>query len=194
MAGAIQIHLEGAPNEQPQKCPINASRSSPFGTPSARRRSASCRSRPSLGGDRPHRLQTAASIPARGPGELAESNLKTTALPSPDPSQTRRTSHRTPAPAPDLPPDCPAVGPGTNKTLGLRFSRVLTDNGAAYRSNRFKRLCQRLGLRHLRTRPYHLRINGKAERYIQTALREWAYARACPNSDLRAQQMLDWLH
>ena len=80
------------------------------------------------------------------------------------------------------------------KTLGIRFSRVLTDNGAAYCSKRFKRLCQRLGLRHLRTKPYHPRTNGKAERFIQTALREWAYARAYPNSNHRAQQMLDWLH
>jgi transposase InsO family protein len=80
------------------------------------------------------------------------------------------------------------------KTLGVRFSRVLTDNGSAYCSKRFKRLCQRLGLRHLRTKPYHPRTNGKAERFIQTALREWAYARAYPNSDHRATQLLDWLH
>lgn len=80
------------------------------------------------------------------------------------------------------------------KTLGIRFTRVLTDNGSAYCSKRFKRLCQRLGLRHLRTKPYHPRTNGKAERFIQTALREWAYAREYPNSDYRAQQMLDWLH
>jgi transposase InsO family protein len=80
------------------------------------------------------------------------------------------------------------------KTLGVRFTRVLTDNGPAYCSRRFKRLCQRLGLRHLRTKPYHPRTNGKAERFIQTALREWAYAREYPNSDYRAKQMLDWLH
>ena len=80
------------------------------------------------------------------------------------------------------------------KTLGVRFTRVLTDNGSAYRSVRFKRLCQRLGLRHLRTKPYTPRTNGKAERFIQTALREWAYAREYPNSDYRAKQMLDWLH
>ena len=80
------------------------------------------------------------------------------------------------------------------KTLGVRFTRVLTDNGSAYCSKRFKRLCQRLGIRHLRTKPYHPRTNGKAERFIQTALREWAYAREYPNSDYRAQKMLDWLH
>jgi len=80
------------------------------------------------------------------------------------------------------------------RTLGVRFTRVLTDNGSAYCSKRFKRLCQRLGLRHLRTKPYHPRTNGKAERFIQTALREWAYARAYPTSDHRAKQLLDWLH
>jgi transposase InsO family protein len=80
------------------------------------------------------------------------------------------------------------------KTLGIRFRRVLTDNGSAYRSRRFKRVCQRLGLRHLRTKPYHPRTNGKAERFIQTALREWAYARSYPSSEHRAQQLLDWLH
>lgn len=80
------------------------------------------------------------------------------------------------------------------KTLGVRFTRVLTDNGSAYCSKRFRRLCRRLGLRHLRTKPYHPRTNGKAERFIQTALREWAYARAYPNSDHRARRLLDWLH
>jgi transposase InsO family protein len=71
---------------------------------------------------------------------------------------------------------------------------VLTDNGAAFYSKRFKRLCRRLGLRHLGTRPYHPRTNGKAERFIQTVLREWAYARAYPNLNYRAKQLLDWLH
>jgi transposase InsO family protein len=71
---------------------------------------------------------------------------------------------------------------------------VLTDNGAAFYSKRFKRLCRRLGLRHLGTRPYHPRTNGKAERFIQTALREWAYARAYPNLNYRAKQLLDRLH
>ena len=79
-------------------------------------------------------------------------------------------------------------------SLGVRFKRVLTDNGAAYRSRRFKRLCERLGLRHLRTRPYHPRTNGKAERFIQTTLREWAYARSYPSSEHRAQHLLDWQH
>jgi transposase InsO family protein len=55
---------------------------------------------------------------------------------------------------------------------------VLTDNGACYRSAAFAKVCRRLGIRHRRTRPYSPRTNGKAERFIQTALREWAYARS----------------
>ena len=57
------------------------------------------------------------------------------------------------------------------RSLGVRFTRVMTDNGACYRSRSFRRLLRRLGLRHIRTRPYTPRTNGKAERFIQTALR-----------------------
>ena len=78
--------------------------------------------------------------------------------------------------------------------LGIRFRRVLTDNGAPYRSGAFKRLCRRLGLVHRRTKPYSPRTNGKAERFIQTALREWAYARSYKNSEQRAHHLLPWLH
>lgn len=80
------------------------------------------------------------------------------------------------------------------KTLGIAFTRVMTDNGAGYRSKRFARLCRRLRLRHLRTRPYTPRTNGKAERFIQTALREWAYARAYDSSAQRAEHLPLWLH
>ncbi|HEY9512394.1 MAG TPA: IS481 family transposase [Rhodanobacter sp.] len=78
--------------------------------------------------------------------------------------------------------------------LGVRFTRVLTDNGACYRSRAFARLLRRLGLRHKRTRPYTPRTNGKAERFIQTALREWAYARSYDTSDQRAAHLNHWLH
>lgn len=80
------------------------------------------------------------------------------------------------------------------RTLGITFRRLLTDNGACYKSRRFARLCQRLGLRHRRTKPYTPQTNGKAERFIQTALREWAYARAYESSRQRAQQLPLWLH
>ena len=78
--------------------------------------------------------------------------------------------------------------------FGITIRRVLTDNGSCYKSKRFKRLCRRLGIKHLRTKPYTPRTNGKAERFIQTALREWAYAQSYDNSEHRAAQMPVWLH
>ena len=80
------------------------------------------------------------------------------------------------------------------QTLGVTFTRVMTDNGACYRSKRFARLCRRLKLRHIKTQPYTPRTNGKAERFIQTALHEWAYARAYDSSDARAEHLPLWLH
>ena len=65
----------------------------------------------------------------------------------------------------------------------------MTDNGSCYRSEAFAKTCRRLGLKHLRTRPYTPRTNGKAERFIQTALREWAYAQAYPTSEQRAEEL-----
>jgi transposase InsO family protein len=80
------------------------------------------------------------------------------------------------------------------RALGIHFRCVLTDNGGCYRSRKFRRLMKRLGLKHRRTRPYTPRTNGKAERFIQTALREWAYARSYDNSDQRAAHLNHWLH
>jgi transposase InsO family protein len=77
---------------------------------------------------------------------------------------------------------------------GIRVRRVLTDNGSAYRSGRFARLCRSAGLRHLRTQPYTPRTNGKAERFIQTLLREWAYRRAYPSSRQRTEALPAWLY
>ena len=78
--------------------------------------------------------------------------------------------------------------------LGISISRVLTDNGPCYRSASFRRLCLQLGIASRFTRPYTPRTNGKAERFIQTALREWAYIRAYDNSQLRAAALPGWLH
>jgi transposase InsO family protein len=61
-------------------------------------------------------------------------------------------------------------------SLGIGIERVMTDNGSCYRSKAFRAACKRLGLRQIFTRPYTPRTNGKAERFIQSALREWAYA------------------
>lgn len=77
---------------------------------------------------------------------------------------------------------------------GIRIQRVLTDNGSGYRSGRFGRLCRSAGLRHLRTRPYTPRTNGKAERFIQTLLREWAYRRPYSNSQQRRDALPAWLY
>lgn len=60
------------------------------------------------------------------------------------------------------------------KALGMCVTGVMTDNGSAYRSNKFAKLLRRLKIKHLRTRPYTPRTNGKAECFIQTLLREWA--------------------
>ena len=80
------------------------------------------------------------------------------------------------------------------RSLGVEVERVLTDNGACYLSRRFARLCRRLGIKHRRTRPYTPRTNGKAERLIQTALREWAYGYRYNTSAERACQLPIWLH
>jgi transposase InsO family protein len=79
-------------------------------------------------------------------------------------------------------------------SLGVAIARVMTDNGACYRSKAFARACCELALRHIRTRPYTPKTNGKAERFIQTALRGWAYAIAYPTSNHRAQELPIWLH
>jgi transposase InsO family protein len=78
--------------------------------------------------------------------------------------------------------------------LGVTVQRVMTDNGPAYLSGRFARLLRRLRIRHVRTKPYTPRTNGKAERFIQTALREWAYARAYETSSQRELHLPYWLH
>ena len=77
--------------------------------------------------------------------------------------------------------------------LGVRVQRVMTDNGSAYISRRHAHQCARLKLRHLRTRPYTPRTNGKVERMIQTLLREWAYALPFPTSSKRAKALKPWL-
>jgi transposase InsO family protein len=79
-------------------------------------------------------------------------------------------------------------------SLGVKVERVMTDNGSCYRSHAFRRACKRLGLRHIRTKPYTPKTNGKAERFIQTSLREWAYACTYENSTARTAQLPIWLH
>jgi transposase InsO family protein len=75
---------------------------------------------------------------------------------------------------------------------GVTVERVMTDNGSAYRSKLFRQALSKAGARHVRTRPYTPRTNGKAERFIQTSLREWAYARNYASSDDRSQAIGPW--
>lgn len=75
---------------------------------------------------------------------------------------------------------------------GIRVQSLLTDNGSCYRSRQFRNECQRLGLEHLFTRPYTPRTNGKAERFIQTLMREWVYAKHWADSEERDRNLAPW--
>lgn len=76
---------------------------------------------------------------------------------------------------------------------GVIVRRVMTDNGSPFRSRDWARWCAAHDVRHVRTKPYRPRTNGKAERFIQTMLREWAYVGAYPTSLARRQALLPWL-
>jgi transposase InsO family protein len=78
-------------------------------------------------------------------------------------------------------------------SLGVRIERVMTDNGTGYK-NTFKTACDELGIRHIKTRPYTPKTNGKAERFVQTSLREWAYARPYISSAQREAALQPFLH
>jgi transposase InsO family protein len=78
--------------------------------------------------------------------------------------------------------------------LGVEVERVMTDNGPAFRSRNFAQVCAEFGIRHIFTKAYTPQTNGKAERFIQTALREWAYARAYRHSDERIAALPSFLH
>ena len=76
---------------------------------------------------------------------------------------------------------------------GVEVERVMSDNGSCYVSAAHARACATLGVRHLRTRPYRPRTNGKAERFIQTLQNEWAYGRTYASSDERRSRLSTWL-
>jgi len=80
------------------------------------------------------------------------------------------------------------------KSLGVTVRRVLTDNAKSFHSYMFEETCSRLGIKHKFTRAYRPQTNGKAERFIQSALREWAYAFAYKNSGERADLLDRWIH
>lgn len=78
--------------------------------------------------------------------------------------------------------------------LGVAIDRVMTDNGTGYRSKVFSQTCGELRVRHVRTRPYTPKTNGKAERFVQTSLREWAYAQPYASSAQREAALQPFLH
>jgi transposase InsO family protein len=78
--------------------------------------------------------------------------------------------------------------------LGVRIDRVMTDNGTGYRSKVFAQACLELRIRHVRTRPYTPKTNGKAERFVQTSLREWAYAQPYLSSAQREAALQPFVH
>jgi transposase InsO family protein len=79
-------------------------------------------------------------------------------------------------------------------SLGVRIDRVMTDNGCGYVSKAFRAACIELGIRHVRTRPYTPKTNGKAERFVQTSLREWAYAQPYVSSAQRQAALQPFVH
>ena len=80
------------------------------------------------------------------------------------------------------------------KSLGIKVKRLLTDNGPAFRSRVFAQACLDLGVRHKFTRAYRPQTNGKAERFIQSALREWAYGFTYQQSAQRTRALDAWIH
>jgi len=79
------------------------------------------------------------------------------------------------------------------RRYGIRVERVLTDNGACYRAFVHALACKTLGIKHLRTRPYRPRTNGKAERFIRTLTEGWAYGAVYRTSSERTAALAGWL-
>ncbi|MGI9421826.1 MAG: IS481 family transposase, partial [Hyphomicrobiaceae bacterium] len=80
------------------------------------------------------------------------------------------------------------------RRLGVHVTRVMTDNGGCYKSHAFRDACAALSIKHIRTKPYTPQTNGKAERFIKTALNEWAYATAYNTSEERKAELPRWEH
>jgi len=80
------------------------------------------------------------------------------------------------------------------KSLGIKIERLMTDNGSCYRSKVFNKACKAMGIKHIYTKPYTPKTNGKAERFIQSSIREWAYGQAYQNSNQRKDELPYWLH
>ena len=92
------------------------------------------------------------------------------------------------------PTQCSSCATHTPTGLRVPIKRLLTDNGSAFRSKDFAQACKELGIHHKFTRPYRPQTNGKAERFIQSALREWAYGFTYQNSSERTAALDYWNH
>ncbi len=79
------------------------------------------------------------------------------------------------------------------RSHGIAVERLMTDNGSAYRSTAHALACRAMRIRHIRTQPYRPQTNGKAERFIRTMLREWAYAAVYGSSPERAKALSGWI-
>jgi transposase InsO family protein len=90
--------------------------------------------------------------------------------------------------------DFPQQAAAFFRRFGIHTRRVLTDNGPCFYAHQFAQAFRQLGITHKRTRIYTPRTNGKAERFIQTAIREWAYARRYETSARRHQHLQPWNH
>lgn len=80
------------------------------------------------------------------------------------------------------------------RRYGVKVHRVMTDNGVSFRSHRYAKALRMLNIKHKRTKPYTPKTNGKAERFVQTALREWAYAKPYESSAKRTESLTPFLH
>jgi transposase InsO family protein len=80
------------------------------------------------------------------------------------------------------------------RSHGVKVHRVMTDNGVSFRSHRYAKALRMLGIKHKRTKPYTPKTNGKAERFVQTSLREWAYFKPYAKSDERAAALPGFLN
>ena len=80
------------------------------------------------------------------------------------------------------------------RSHGVKVYRVMTDNGVSFRSKRYAKILRMLNIKHSRTKPYTPKTNGKAERFVQTSLREWAYATPYTHSDERRDALLPFTH
>jgi transposase InsO family protein len=80
------------------------------------------------------------------------------------------------------------------RSLGVRVRRILTDNGSAFNAKSFARACEQFNIQHSFTRPFRPQTNGKAERFIQSALREWAYGIPYTHSLERTAMLERWIH